>query len=51
MAGAVFVIAWVLTQLYVVVVPLVLSLFIASALEPAVDRLRRWATVAVVMRP
>lgn len=51
-AGAVFVIAWVLTQLYVVVVPLVLSLFIASALEPAVDRLRRWgvpSTVAAVL--
>lgn len=28
-AGAVFVIAWALMQLYVVVVPLVLSLFIA----------------------
>ena len=46
-------IAYVLIQLYVVVVPVILALFLAAALEPLVARLRRhgWppalATVAV----
>lgn len=41
-AGAAYVLAWCLTQLFVILVPLVLALFIASALHPFVDRLRRW---------
>lgn len=40
-AAAVWVAAWLLTQLFVVIVPLILSLFLAAAIGPLVDRLRR----------
>ena len=43
-AAAVALVAWVLIQLYVVVVPVVLALFLAAVLEPLAARLRahRW---------
>lgn len=41
-AGAVYVLVWCLTQLFVVLVPLVVSLFLAAAVHPVVERLRRW---------
>jgi predicted PurR-regulated permease PerM len=41
-AGAAWVVAWCLTQLYIVVVPLVLALFLAAVIEPLVSWLRRW---------
>jgi putative heme transporter len=43
-AAAIALIVWVLIQLYVVVVPVVLALFVASVLEPLAARLRahRW---------
>jgi len=40
-AAAVALAAWLLIQLYVVVVPVVLALFLASVLEPLAARLRR----------